>query len=146
MDTDVTIQPKTTISLLSALITYSGKSQKKIAEAAGMPPSHLNRILRGTIDPTDRTFLRIIQATGTPREIVGIALIVGPDNLPILAQSDFVTRLCAELPTQLLERLGENVIYADPRWANLIVQYVVTKTEQTMDRKLKADTAFMPDL
>lgn len=146
MDTHLTIQPKTTITLLSALIAQSKKSQKEIAEAAGMTASHLSRILRGGVNPTERTFIKIIQATGAPPAIVGIALIVGPNNLSVLAQSDFVTRLFAELPTRLFERLGEDVIYADPRWATLIVNYVVTKTEETVARKRMADTAFAPDL
>lgn len=111
-----------------------------------MSASHLNRILSGAVNPTDRTFLKVIQATGTPRTTIGLALIVGPDNMSLLAQSDFLTRLFAELPAQLLQRLGSDVVDADPQWATGIVDYVVTKTQETMARKRKAEIEFKLDL
>lgn len=146
MDTHLTIPPKTTSAILSALIAQSNQSQKAIAKAAGVSASHLSRILHGAVNPTDRTFVKIIQATGAHPAIVGITLIVGLDHLPVVVQSDFVTRLFAELPIQLFERLGEDVIYADPKWASVIVNYIITKTEETIDRKRQADSTFKPDL
>lgn len=146
MHARLTTQATTKVAILSALIAHSEKSQRAIARDAGMSASHLNRILSGAVNPTDRTFLQVVQATGARRATVGLALIVGPDNMPLLAQSDFLTRLLADLPAQLLERLGNDVIDADPRWATGIIDYVVTKTEETMARKRKAETEFKVDL
>ncbi|HEY4547185.1 MAG TPA: helix-turn-helix transcriptional regulator [Pedomonas sp.] len=140
MHAHLTTQARTKAAILSTLIACSQKSQRSIANDAGISPAHLNRILRGTTRPRDETFLKIIQATGTPPTTVGLALIVGPDNIPLLAQSDFMRQLCAELPTRLLEVLGDELIYADPRWAGNIVEHVVAKIEEVMARKRRLDS------
>lgn len=66
--------------------------------------------------------------------------------MPLIARSAFFAQLLVELPNQLLQRLGDDLIDADPRWATNIINYVITKTAETVARKRKAETEFMLDL
>lgn len=136
----------TKAAILAALVAHSNRPQRAIARDAGVSPSHLCRIINGSINPTDRTFLKIIQATGASPTMVGLACVLGPDNMPLIARSAFFAQLLVELPNQLLQRLGDDLIDADPRWATNIINYVITKTAETVARKRKAETEFMLDL
>lgn len=128
--------------ILSVLVAHSGKSQAAVAAEAQVCPSHLSRVLRGQVHPTDETFERIIRAAGWPPQRAWLALASGPDHLPLITQSDFLTRLVEELPAQLVEHLGSDLIDADPRWATGIISFVVTKTQETVARKRKAEAEF----
>lgn len=143
---DRDIQPNnlttTANTLLATLIAYSEKTQAAIAADAGISPAHLSRIIRGQTRPTDKTFSRILAATGAPLTIVALALIVGPDNLPLIVRSHFLTRLVEDLPNRLVQELGADIHDADPRWAHNIVEFVVRKTQETVARKREADTSF----
>jgi len=146
MHTSLPDQASANSIILSALVAYSAKTQTAISAETGISQPHLSRILRGTVRPNYDTFLKIVQATGAPPTIIGLALIVGPKNIHLITRSNFLTRLVEDLPSRLLERLGTDVINADPRWAENIVEFVVKKTEETLARKRKADTEFAPVL
>ncbi len=129
-------------SLLASLVAASRSSQATIAARAGISAAHLSRIVHGQIRPTDETFQRIMTATGVPATVVAIAAIIGPENLPIITRSIFLQRLAEELPTRMVQDLGPDIHDADPRWAQTIVDFVVRKTLENVERKRQVATNF----
>lgn len=124
-------------SVLSELIKRSYKTQTEIAAEAHISPAHLSRILSGAHCPTDETFFRIAQAAGLPVDAARIALLLGPQHLRLVAHSDFMVRL-AELPHRLAQSVPEqDLIDADPQWADSMMDFLIVKTRESVARKRK---------
>ena len=51
-------------------------------------------------------------------------------------------RLAEELPARMVQDLGPDIHDADPRWAQTIVDFVVRKTLENVERKRQVATNF----